>query len=132
LNYGNGEQRPHADKGVVLCSDISKADHVMPQFDVYKNPNPIGRNAAPYVVALQSDLLDQLPSRWVAPLKLSKTISQRVEGLMPEVDVEGKKFTVFMYESGAVPAQTLGNRVTSLEGHRFELIRAIDILVSGI
>lgn len=104
----------------------------MAQFDVYRNPNPNGRATVPFVVALQSDLLDQLPSRWVAPLKLSKSISQRVEGLMPEVEVEGKKFTIFMYESGAVPAQSLGNRISSLEGRRFELIRAIDILVSGI
>ena len=51
---------------------------------------------------------------------------------MPEVEVEGKKFTIFMYESGAVPAQSLGTRISSLEGRRFELIRAIDILVSGI
>ncbi len=51
---------------------------------------------------------------------------------MPEVEVEGKKFTVFMYESGAVPAQTLGSRISSLEDRRFELSRAIDILVSGI
>ena len=104
----------------------------MAQFDVYRNPNPNRRATVPFVVALQSDLLDQLPSRWVAPLKLSKSISQRVEGLMPEVEVEGKKFTIFMYESGAVPAQSLGNRISSLEGRRFELIRAIDILVSGI
>lgn len=104
----------------------------MAQFDVYRNPNPNGRATVPFVVVLQSDLLDQLPSRWVAPLKLSKSISQRVEGLMPEVEVEGKKFTIFMYESGAVPAQSLGTRISSLEVHRFELIRAIDILVSGI
>ncbi len=104
----------------------------MAQFDVYRNPNPNGRAAAPYVVALQSDLLDQLPSRWVAPLKLSKTITQRLDGLMPEVEIEGKKFTIFMYESGAVPAQTLGSRISTLEDRRFELIRAIDILVSGI
>ena len=69
----------------------------MAQFDVYRNPNPNGLAAAPYVVVLQSDLLDQLPSRWVAPLKLSKTIAQRLEGLMPEVEIEGKKFTIFMY-----------------------------------
>ena len=106
----------------------------MAQFDVYRNPNPNpnGRTAAPFVVALQSDLLDQLPSRWVAPLKPSKNIARRVEGLMPEVELDGKKYTVFMYESGAVPTQTLGNRVTSLEIHRFELIRAVDILISGI
>lgn len=104
----------------------------MAQFDVFRNPNPNGRTAAPYVVALQSDLLDQLPSRWVAPLKLSKSISHRLEGLMPEVEVEGKKFTIFMYESGAVPAQTLGSRISTLESRRSELIRAIDILVGGI
>ncbi len=104
----------------------------MAQFDVYRNPNPNGRTAAPYVVSLQSDLLDQLPSRWVAPLKPSKNISQRVEGLMPEVELDGKKFTIFMYESGAVPVQSLGNKIASLDGHRYELIRAVDILVSGI
>ena len=104
----------------------------MAQFDVFRNPNPNGRTAAPYFVALQSDLLDQLPSRWVAPLKLSKSISHRLEGLMPEVEVEGKKFTIFMYESGAVPAQTLGSRISTLESRRSELIRAIDILVGGI
>ena len=104
----------------------------MAQFDIFRNPNPNGRTAAPYVVALQSDLLDQLPSRWVAPLKLSKSISHRLEGLMPEVEVEGKKFTIFMYESGAVPAQTLGSRISTLESRRSELIRAIDILVGGI
>ncbi|MEQ1516339.1 MAG: CcdB family protein [Usitatibacteraceae bacterium] len=104
----------------------------MAQFDIYRNPNPNGRTAAPYVVALQSDFLEQLPSRWVAPLKPSKNIALRVEGLMPEVELEGKKFTVFMYESGAVPTQMLGSSVGSLESHRFELTRAIDILVSGI
>jgi toxin CcdB len=104
----------------------------MAQFDVYRNPNPNGRTVAPYVVALQSDLLDPLPSRWVAPLKLSKSIAQRVDGLMPEVQVDGKTYTVFMYESGAVPNQALGNRIASLASHRSELIRAIDILVSGI
>jgi toxin CcdB len=104
----------------------------MAQFDVYRNPNPNGRTTAPYVVALQSDFLDLLPSRWVAPLKPSKNIARRVEGLMPEVEVDGKKFTIFMYESGAVPVQSLGNKIASLDGQRFELIRAVDILVSGI
>ena len=51
---------------------------------------------------------------------------------MPEVEVDGKKFTIFMYESGAIPAQTLGSRIASLHSHRFELIRAVDILISGI
>ena len=51
---------------------------------------------------------------------------------MPEVEVEGKKFTVFMHESAAIPAQSLGARLASLEAHRFELIRAVDILVSGV
>lgn len=104
----------------------------MAQFDVYRNPNPNGRTAAPYVVALQSDLLDLLPSRWVAPLKPSKNIARRVEGLMPEVELDGKKFTIFMYESGAVPVQSLGKTVASLEDYRFELIRAVDILIGGI
>jgi toxin CcdB len=111
---------------------MASACFKMAQFDVYRNPNPNGRAAAPFVVSLQSDLLGQLPSRWVAPLKPTRNIARRVEGLMPEVTVDGKNFTVFMYECGAVPAQALGNRLATLEANRHDLIRAIDILVSGI
>jgi toxin CcdB len=104
----------------------------MAQFDVYRNPNPAGRDVAPYVVDLQSDLLNALPSRWVAPLKVSRSIPARVAGLMPDVEVAGKSYTVFTYESGAVPAHSLGKCVASLTHHRSEFVAAVDLLLSGI
>lgn len=104
----------------------------MAQFDLYRNPNPHGRAAAPFVVSLQSDMLERLPSRWVAPLKPSKSIAKRVESLMPEIEFEGKAFTIFMYESGAVPAALLGEKIGSLGPHRHAIIRAIDVLVAGV
>ena len=42
----------------------------MAQWDVYPNPVVRARDEIPYLVVLQSDLLDALPTRLVAPLWL--------------------------------------------------------------
>jgi toxin CcdB len=42
----------------------------MSQFDVYANPDPTSKARIPYVVALQSDLLDAIENHVVAPLRL--------------------------------------------------------------
>jgi len=38
------------------------------QFDVFENPSPRTRDAYPYVVDVQSDLLSSLATRMVVPL----------------------------------------------------------------
>ena len=40
----------------------------MAQFDVYRNANPATRTRVPYLLDLQSDLLDPLGTRVVVPL----------------------------------------------------------------
>ena len=40
----------------------------MAQFDVYVNPNPESRQSVPFVVDVQSGLIDALPTRLVMPL----------------------------------------------------------------
>ena len=40
----------------------------MSQFDVYENPNSETRQIFPYLLDIQADLLDNLPTRVVVPL----------------------------------------------------------------
>jgi toxin CcdB len=40
----------------------------MAQYDVFANPNPRSRDEVPYLVDVQSGLLDRLPTRLVMPL----------------------------------------------------------------
>ena len=42
----------------------------MSQFDVYRNPDPGSQGRIPFVVVLQSNLLDAVENHVVAPLRL--------------------------------------------------------------
>ena len=44
----------------------------MRQFDVYRNPSERSRAYAPYVVVLQSHLLEAMPTIVVAPMLLAE------------------------------------------------------------
>ena len=104
----------------------------MAQFDLHKNPNPLARKYAPYLVNLQSDHLEHIATRLCAPVKSARISSKPIAGLMPEIEIDGKRFFVFMQEIAAVPASILGQRAASAARYRFQLIAAVDLLVSGI
>ena len=40
----------------------------MRQFDVFPNPSPRSRTAAPFIVLMQSHFLDEMPTALIAPL----------------------------------------------------------------
>lgn len=104
----------------------------MAQFDLYRNPNPAARKHAPYLLNLQSDHLEHIATRLCAPVKSAKISSKPIVGLMPEIEIEGELFFVYMQEIAAVPASVLGLRAASAARYRFQLIAAVDLLVSGI
>jgi len=103
----------------------------MSQFDVHRNLNPASKTVAPFIVDLQSDLVGHLPTRLVAPLKQQRAIGGRIEILMPEVDLQGKKFIVSLPESAGVPLAFVGPVVGSLSQHRDQFVAGIDLLITG-
>ena len=103
----------------------------MAQFDVHRNLNPASKSVAPFIVDLQSDLVSHLPTRLVAPLKQQRTIGGRIEILMPEVDLQGKKFIVSLPEMAGVPLTFVGPAVGSLSRHRDQFVAGIDLLIAG-
>src|SRR5829696_897694 len=64
------------------------AQLVVRQFDLYRNPSPRGRDRVPYVVVLQSDLVEGSATVVVAPL-LSADLMQPASKLNPRVNIEG-------------------------------------------
>ena len=64
----------------------------MAQWDVYPNPVVRARDEIPYLVVLQSDLLEALPTRLVAPLSRSLVAAPRLpQRLAPQFDIAGER-----------------------------------------
>ena len=104
----------------------------MARFDVYANP---GRHAdtTPYLLDVQSDLLDGLDSRVVIPLRSLKhfpkvKLSNR---LTPVLRIEGEDFLLETPKMGAVPQRALKSPVASLAEEQSQIIAAVDFLFQG-
>jgi toxin CcdB len=104
----------------------------MARFDVYANP---GNHAAttPYLLDVQSDLLDGLDTRMVIPLRSLETfpkvkLSTR---LTPILRVQGQDLLLETPKMGAVPQRVLKTPVTSLAGDQTQISAAMDFLFQG-
>jgi toxin CcdB len=105
----------------------------MAQFDVYRNANPATRARIPYLLDVQSDLLDPLATRVVVPLARTNVVGGRpAERLCPVFEVEGRKLVMLTPELAGVPLKVLGERAASLSGDRQAIIEALDLLFTGI
>ncbi len=101
------------------------------QFDVCRNPNPASRERAPYVLILQSDLLDPLPTAVVAPLvRLGEF--EPIRRLNPAFDIDGESFVLSTAELAGIPRTAIGPALSSLAGERDAVIAALDLLFTGI
>ncbi|MFN7550096.1 MAG: CcdB family protein [Pseudomonadota bacterium] len=105
---------------------------VIRRFDVVRNPNPRTRRPVPYLVVLQSELLDGLDTRVVAPLARAGGVEGRAaERLNPAFEVDGERVVMLTQMVGAAPLASLV-RVGSLESERHRIVDALDLLFSGI
>jgi toxin CcdB len=102
----------------------------MSQFDVHRIPSR--RGGSQYVVDLQADILDELATRLVAPLRRLKSREDLVPRLTPTVEVNGEPHFIVLSEIAAVRLKELGTPIDNLRSHRDEIIAAIDILFTGI
>lgn len=104
----------------------------MSQFSVYKNKNTNTKKTFPYLLDIQSDLLDQIRTTVVIPLgKFSIVKNQIITKLCPIVEIEGNKYAALTQQLAGIDRQLLGTEVTNLSDYRTEFIDAIDLLVVG-
>ena len=105
----------------------------MAQFDVYRNANPASRVRVPYLLDVQSDLLESLSTRLVVPLCKPDVLKGRLaERLNPVLEVEGRKLVLLTPELAGVSRKTLGACVGNLAKHRQAIIAALDLVITGI
>lgn len=84
------------------------------------------------VVVLQSDLLDEIATRVVAPLLPVETFSRIMDTLNPVVMVGERRHVLMPQMMATLTAAELGTAVGSLGVYRDEITRALDALWSGI
>ena len=104
----------------------------MAQFRVYRNSNAASNTATPYLLDVQADLLGELATRVVVPLRLASVYSVTpLQTLTPCFQVEGHEVIAVTQQLAAISSREIGTQVADLSGRRDEIIAALDFLISG-
>ncbi len=104
----------------------------MARFDVYPNPGAHS-GTTPFLLDVQSNLLDGLDSRMVIPLRSLEHFA-KVKlpiRLTPVLQIDGKDYLLETPKMGAVPNRILKNSVASLSAHQDQITGALDFLFQG-
>jgi toxin CcdB len=103
----------------------------MAQLDVYENPNPATREEIPYLLDVQTGLLESLASRVVVPLVKASAMGKAAQHLNPSFTIEQTEVIMSTAELAGIPTRLLGKKVGSLADRRSEIIAALDFLLNG-
>ncbi|WP_447765990.1 CcdB family protein [Sphingopyxis panaciterrae] len=98
----------------------------MPQFDVCRTAD------GGLVLDCQSDLLHHLNTRLVVPLLTADQFEVVARRLNPLFIVDGVEHVMYTQFASAIPANQIFETVVSLEGRRFEIMNALDVLLAGV
>ncbi|MEX1165538.1 MAG: CcdB family protein [Hydrogenophaga sp.] len=104
----------------------------MARFDVYANPGSHAKTT-PYLLDVQSDLLDGLDTRVVVPLRSLDHFPQvKLSALLtPLLTIKGETFLLETPKMGAVPQRVLKNPVASLADMQPQIMASLDFLFQG-
>ena len=104
----------------------------MARFDVYANPGSQA-DTTPYLLDVQSNLLDDLESRMVIPLRSLKHFPKvkLSSHLTPVFTIKGHGYLTETPKMGAVPVRTLKKPVISLASQQAQITAALDSLFHG-
>lgn len=105
----------------------------MGQFTVHQNANKGTAVSYPYLLDVQSDSVERLPTCVAIPIAASESLPfKRITRLMPEVKILGVSFVLVTQELAGIPRKQLGEAVADLSENRSEIINALDMLFTGI
>jgi toxin CcdB len=104
----------------------------MAQFAVYRNKNARTKTTYPFLVDIQSDLLDELQTRAVIPLSKDPSLVKKpMTQLFPKVQFEGESYWVITTMMAGISRNDLGALAGSLEQERHTILGAVDFLLAG-
>ena len=104
----------------------------MAQYDVFPNPSRSAADGIPYVVVIQSDLLDALATRLTVPLGELNFVGRVPTVLCPVITVKGQRLHALAHYTAPLPAKLLRRPVDNVASQASALVAAIDAVVSGI
>jgi toxin CcdB len=102
------------------------------QYDVFANPGSSASDGIPYVVVVQSDLLDALATRLVIPLALPDGDTRAPAALCPVIVVKGQRLHALAHYAAPLPARLLRRPVDNVAAQASALVAAMDAVLSGI
>ena len=106
----------------------------MAQFDVYTNTNPSHSAAQgiPYVVVVQSDLLDALATRITIPLASVTFADKAPEKLCPRITIKGEQLRALAHYAAPLPTRSLRLVVANVASQASTLMAAMDVVIAGV
>ena len=104
----------------------------MAQYDVYANPSNSAAAGIPYVVMVQSDLLDALGTRLSVPLAVPDASIKAPPTLCPIITVKGRRFHALAHYAAPLPSRLLRRPVANVAAQANVLVSAIDAVLTGI
>jgi toxin CcdB len=105
----------------------------MPQFTVYRNPNPETKAAYPLLLDVQNDLIADLNTRVVAPLCPASAMKGKlIKTLTPLFEIDGEQYAMLTPQLAGIAKKQIGAKVADLAQCRDEIIAALDLLITGI
>ena len=99
----------------------------MAQFDVYRLKAGGG-----LVVDCQSDLLSSISTRFIVPLIAHEGQHAATQRLNPLFVIDGQQYVLATQLAAGVPRSEIGEQTSSLRDHSFEIVAALDVLISGV
>ena len=105
----------------------------MAQFSVYCNTNPRTRTDIPFLLNVQNDLLDHLATRVVIPLAKVKSFSGPPSAVLhPIFKIGRERFILLTPMLAGILKRDLGAETGNLRRKSFEIIAALDVLITGV
>lgn len=104
----------------------------MAQYDVFPNPSASAASGIPYVVVIQSDLLDALATRLTIPLAMLDFAGKVPTALCPVITVNGQRLHALAHFAAPLPAKQLRRSVDNVATQASALVAAMDAVLSGI
>jgi len=115
-----------------LVPTFVRGEMRMPQYDVFTNPSRSAAEGIPYVVVIQSDLLNALSTRMTMPLALFDKAAKVPTSLCPVIMVKGKPLHALAHYAAPLPAKVLRRPVDNVAAQASALVSAMDAVLSGI
>jgi len=104
----------------------------MAQYDVFANPSKSAAAGIPYVVVIQSDLLDSLATRLTIPLAAIEFVGKVPTALCPEITVKGQRLHALAHYAAPLPSKLLRRPVDNVSTQGRALVAAMDAVLAGV